>query len=159
MERREITAAVVEEARRLLAAGVDPPTIATQLGITEYVLGVIARGCPDNVPAPGSRRSGQRVRNARRGIDAVTIRRVQRMLEVGWLGHGEIAREAGVSLGMVTAVARGQRVAITQGKPPLEEGERFLEKPIRCSVCKALLTVVPCRVCRTRREADGGAPL
>jgi len=94
MERREITAAVVEEAQRLLAEGMDPSTIATRLGITEYVADLLARNVsekPDRIPPP---RTARRVPNSQRAVGATAIRGVQRMLEAGLLSKGEIARAA-----------------------------------------------------------------
>jgi hypothetical protein len=85
------------------------------------------------------------------GVEAVTVRRIQRMLDVGWLNHKEIAREAGVSANFVADVASGRRQAVTLGMPILTEGEQFLPRPIRCIGCAALISVVPCRGCRARR--------
>ena len=42
MDHTVVTAAVITEADRLLAEGLDHATIAAQLGITEYVVGVVA---------------------------------------------------------------------------------------------------------------------
>jgi hypothetical protein len=65
------------------------------------------------------------------------------MLAVGMLSPKEIAREAGVSKNIVTAVAGGKRMAITAGAPALDVDQRFLPEPIRCSVCHALVSIVP----------------
>jgi len=78
---------------------------------------------------------------------------VQRMLAAGILRQGEIARESGVSPSLVSAVAAGRRQPISTWRPCLQEGERFLPEPIRCSVCRANISVVPCRACRTRRNS------
>jgi hypothetical protein len=80
------------------------------------------------------------------------------MLAVGFLSRTAIAREARVSPHTVRAIANGQRQAITVIPPQIEiaADERFLPKPIRCSGCHALVSVVPCRVCRARREATRG---
>jgi len=96
--------------------------------------------------------TGRRAPNSQKGIDAATIRSIQRMLGAGMLPHAEIAREAGVSTNMVSDVAAGRRQAVTMGRPPLADDERFLAEPIRCSVCRAKISIVPCRACRTRRE-------
>jgi DNA-binding CsgD family transcriptional regulator len=152
MQRTEITAAVVDEAEKLLADGMDRAAVASRLGISEYVLGVLAhahrRG---NGRAPAPRRSGRRVPNSQHGIDATTIRMIQRMLAAGILGQVKIARAAGVSPNTVGDVAAGRRKAIRLAKPVLDEGETFLPEPIRCSVCRATISVVPCRACRAIR--------
>jgi len=154
LDRREITAEVVEEADRLTASGADAATIATRLGITEYVARLLFRNAslPRRLGRP--RPSSRQVINARSGLDATTIRRIQRMLEVGWLSHREIAREADVSANAVGDVASGKRLAVTLTPPILSEGEEFLPRPIRCPVCRARVSVVPCRACGARREAE-----
>jgi hypothetical protein len=157
LDRREITAEVVEQADRLAASGADAATIATRLGITEYVAGLLVRNAslPHRLGRP--RPSSRRVANARAGLDATTIRRIQRMLEVGWLSHREIAREAGVSANAVGDVASGKRLAVTLSPPILSDGEEFLPRPIRCPVCRARISVVPCRACAARREMGKAA--
>ena len=157
MHRVEITAEVVRQADRLARFGIDPTTIATRLGITEYVAGLLVRNAGRNGRKRRSIVATRQVHNAQRGLDATTIRRIQRMLEVGMLTHTEIAREAGVSLNTITAVATGRRTAVTLSRPHLNDGERFLPEPIRCSVCRARISVVPCRACRARREMEGVA--
>ena len=47
----------------------------------------------------------------------------------------------------VSDVATGKRAAITLSRPKLNEGETFLAEGIRCSVCKATISVIPCRAC------------
>ena len=91
------------------------------------------------------------------GLDASTIRMIQRMLAVGILGHKAIAREAGVSPNMVTDVANGKRKAVTLSRPQLDEEEQFVREPIRCDQCGALISVVPCRACCARQERDGSS--
>ena len=153
MQRTEITAEVVAKADLLATFGIDPATIAARLGITEYVAGLLVRNVslPPRLgqPQPSSRRAP----NSQRGLEATTIRRIQRMLEVGWLNHQEIAREAGVSANIVAHVASGKRTALTLARPRLSRGEQFLPEPIRCRGCHALLSVVPCRVCRLHLAA------
>ena len=154
MDHKEITAAAVTEVEQMLGQGVDHATIAARLGITEYVVGVIANDSNrDKGPPHPPRSVNHRVRNARSGIDATTIRMIQRMLEVGILGYAEIAREAGVSTNTVGDVARGKRQAVTLLRPVLAKGEQFLAQPIRCGVCLASISVVPCRACNTRHKA------
>ena len=94
MERTEITAAVITEVDRLLGQGIDHATIAARLGVTEYVVGVIANDAnrPEDPPRPPKRVS-HRVRNAQSGVDATTIRMIERMLQVGMLRN----RHNGVS--------------------------------------------------------------
>ena len=154
MDHKEITQAMVTEAERLLGQGIEQAIIAAWLGMSEYVVGVIANdpNRPQGVPRPPTR-VNHRIRNARSGIDATTIRMIQRMLDVGILGYAEIAREAGVSTNTVGDVARGKRQAVTLSRPVLAKGEQFLAQPIRCGVCRALISVVPCRACNARREA------
>ena len=153
MYRTEITAKLVAEVERMLSEGVDHATIARRLDVTPYVVQLLA----DNRDLPPcgkqSRRGPRRVPNMQRGIDAVTIRTVRRMLEVGILRQVEIAREAGISPNMVGDVAAGRRLPVSTWRPYLQAGERFLPEPIRCSICRGLISVVPCRACRARREA------
>ena len=152
MDRRPITAAITNEIDRLLAAGIGHTAIATQLGVTDYVVQVIA-GDKDRPPR---RRTKRRVHNRQPGVDAITIRMIQRMLDVGILNSGEIAREAGVSRGVVEGLATGKREPVSTERPIVfkDLGERALRTPIRCSGCHATITVVPCRACRARRESE-----
>ena len=154
MQHKEITAAVVEEVERLLAEGIDAAVVSARVGISPYVTGVIAHGYASQGRPPAPRTSQRRILHARRGIDATTIRMIRRMLDVGILNHVEIAREAGVSPNTVSDVANGKRPALTLVHPTLDEGERFLSEPIRCSVCGGLISVVPCRACRVTREKN-----
>ena len=154
MGHKEITPTMVTEAERLLGQGIEQATISARLGITEYVVGVIAND-PNRLEGPPRppKRVSHRVRNARSGVDATTIRMIQRMLEVGILNYAGIAREAGVSTNTVGDVARGKRQAVTLVRPVLAEGEQFLVQPIRCDGCSASISVVPCRACNARGEA------
>ena len=104
---------------------------------------------------PARRRTERRVHNRQPGVDAVTIRMIQRMIDVGILNYGEIAQEAGVSRGVVEGLATGKREPVSTERPIVfkDLGERALPKPIRCSGCRATITVVPCLVCRARRES------
>lgn len=153
MQRTEITAELVAKADLLATFGIDAPMIAARLGITEYVADLLARNAslPPCLGQPHP--SGQRAPNSQRGLEATTIRRIQRMLDVGWLNSQQIAREAGVSADIVGRVASGKRKALTLARPRLSRGERFLREPIRCRGCHALLSVVPCRACRLELAA------
>jgi hypothetical protein len=153
MYRAEITAALVAQAEGMLAEGADHAAIARRLGITPYIVQLLADNRHLTACGKTPRRVKRRAANMRLGIDAVTIRMVQRMLAAGILRQGEIARESGVSPSLVSAVAAGRRQPISTWRPCLQEGERFLPEPIRCSVCRANISVVPCRACRTRRNA------
>ena len=158
MVRTDITPALVEQAEQLLAAGVTVPVVAARLNITPYVVGVIANE-PDRRPGPPPppRTATRRVPNMQPGLDASTIRMIQRMLAVRILSHVEIAREAGVSPNTVTDVASGKRQAVTLSRPQRDEEEQFLREPIRCEQCRALISVVPCRACRATSEKDGSS--
>lgn len=151
MQRTQITADVVSEAQRMLDAGAEHAAIASQLGLTPYVVGVLARNrhvhpCGESLPS-----ATRRVANRQYGVDATTIRMIRRMLDVGILSRVEIGRLAGVSHSTVINVAHGERLPVSTWVPYLQPDERFLEEPIRCSVCGGLISVVPCRACRTRR--------
>lgn len=153
MHRTEITAEVVRQADMMLTLGLDAETIAERLGITAYVVRVMA-GDHDRI----GRRSRPQLFtkgmvNPRRAVDATTIRMIQRMLDVGILRRGEIAREAGVSRSIVEQVASGRREAVSTARPPLCRGERFLRKPVRCDQCRAMISIVPCRACHAREAA------
>ena len=154
MDRSRITSAVVEAVDRMLASRLDHATIASQLGITRYVVGVITGDKHGKGRKPRAEQSARQVINAQRGVDAATIRMIQRMLEVGFLNQKAVAREAGVSMHVVSEVALGRRRAVTGERPCVfkDLGERFLPEPIRCSVCRAKILIVPCRACRARRE-------
>lgn len=152
MDRTEVTAAVVKKAESMLDAGARHTVIAGRLGLTSYVVGLLARNRHLPPGGPSSRSLARRIRNTQRGIDATTIHMIRRMLDAGILPQVEIARLAGVSANTVGDVASGKRLPLSTWEPYLQAGERFLKEPIRCSVCRGLVTVVPCRVCRTRRE-------
>jgi len=155
MDRKQITAAVIEEADRLLAEGVDHAVVAARVGITEYVVRVMAEDQGRVGRMPPADTLGRRILNRQNCVDAATVRMIQRMLDVGWLTRCQIAREVGVSSNFVTAVARGKRLPISSERPPLDKGERFLKVPIRCEGCHAKITIVPCRACKARRVAYG----
>lgn len=154
MEHKEITAALVAEIDRLLAEGRRYATVAKRVGVTRYLVEVIARdkervgreAPPDN--------EGLRYPDRPNSVDAGTVRMIQRMLKVGILQKREIAREAGVSPNFVRFVAQGRRAVIDTSRPPLSPGERFLPVPIRCSVCRSRLSIVPCRACAARRAQN-----
>ena len=157
MERREITAAVVAEIDRLLAEGRRHTTIAKRVGVTKYVVQVIVRD-KERCGRPTPKRcNGSRYPHRPNTTDAATVRMIQRMLEVGILRHYEIAREAGVSSNFVSLVAQGKRVPLDTSRPPLAADERFLPVPIRCSVCRRKISIVPCRACKAVRESKKSA--
>ncbi|MBN2474275.1 MAG: hypothetical protein JXB62_06690 [Pirellulales bacterium] len=154
MLHREITARVVADVERRLAEGVGPQAVAAELAVTPYVAGLIAQNAGRQALPMRPRKTARRIRNRQACVEAVTIRRIQRMLEVGQLRHKEIAREAGVSVTLVAKVARGRRAAITPLRPILSDGEEFLRTPGRCRGCGALISVVPCRACRHAARAE-----
>ena len=152
MDRKVITAAIVEQADRLLVFGLDHATIAARVGITEYVVGVMVgdrhrdgRRQPPDLHA-------RHVHNRQRAVDVSVIHMVQRMLAIGILNHRQIAREAGVSPNLVARIAGGRRVAVSTIRPVLNEGERFLPEPIRCGQCGRRICVIPCRACLAERQ-------
>ena len=154
MYRKPITAAAIDHVDRLLAEGKDHALIAGQTGVTEYVIGVIV-GDKLRVGRPQpSDRFARRSTNPIRSIDAGTIRMIQRMLGVGVLNQRQIAREAGVSAHIVQMVSTGERLTVTTERPLVfaELGELFLEEPIRCQECGAMIYITPCRACRARRN-------
>ena len=155
MARKEITPALVEKVEGLVAQKVELPAISGRLGITEYVVAVIAGddGRRDRPSLP-HRNVSRRIPNTKPGIDATTIRRIQRMLAAGILSHVEIAREAGVSVNTVSDVVTGKRKAITTKRLNPSCGEQFLPEPIRCGECGAMVSIVPCRACRARRQQN-----
>lgn len=152
MQHAEITAAVVEEVERLLAEGIDAAVVSARAGVSPYVAGIIAHECNGKPRPRATPRSDRRIRNVHQGVDATTVRMIQRMLDVGILRQGEIAREAGVASSTVREVADGRRPAITRVRPVLDEAEQFLSEPIRCSVCGRLISVIPCRACAATRQ-------
>ena len=150
MQRRQITAAVIDGVDRLLAIRLDYPTIATRLGISEYIVGVVdGDELGKGRPQPKDLYRHPAV-NPADGVDTATIRMIRRMLQVSVLTRREIAREASVSLDTVEDVAMGRRIALSTRKPIIfkDLGERFLERPVRCSHCGAMLSIAPCRACR-----------
>jgi hypothetical protein len=155
MDRKEITPALVEETERLLAEKVETAAIADRLGITQYVVEVIAHDVNRRVgPSHPQGQTGRRIPNSKPGIDASTIRMIQRMLAAGILNHVAIAREAGVSTNVVSDVASGKRKAVTTKRLHPAEGEQFLPEPTRCRDCGALISITPCRACRARLERN-----
>ena len=153
MERQEITTAIVAEIDRMLAEGRRHTTIAKRLGVTKYVVQVIVHD-KDRIGRPAPKNSdGSRYSHRQNTTDVATVRMIQRMLEVGILRYTEIAREVGVSKNFVIRVAQGKRVPLDTSRPSLAAGERFLPMPIRCSVCRRKLSIVPCRACRAVRES------
>lgn len=155
MARKEITPALVDQVEGLVAEKVALPEISGRLGITEYVVAVIAGddGRRDRPSLP-QRTVSRRIPNTKPGIDATTIRRIQRMLAAGILSHVEIAREAGVSPNTVSDVVTGNRKAVTTKRLNPSRGEQFLAEPIRCGQCGAMVSIMPCRACRARREKN-----
>lgn len=150
MQRRQITGAVIMGVDRLLAQGLDYPTIAKRSGITEYVVGVVdGDELGKGRPQPRDLYSHQAT-NPADGVDTATIRMIRRMLQASVLTRREIAHEARVSLDTVEDVAMGRRIAMSTRRPIIfkDLGERFLERPVRCSHCGAMISIAPCRVCR-----------
>jgi hypothetical protein len=148
MNRVEVTADLVHRAEQMLTVGIGTSTIASRLGLTRYVVGVIVAdhrrpGPPPPPPPPASRR----VPCACRSVDPGTIRLVRRMLDIHYLNHSEIAREAGVSESTVSAVARGARHLGMGLRPRLDAGERYVPEGARCPQCGASIVVLPCRAC------------
>ncbi len=77
---------------------------------------------------------------------------IQRMLGVGVLNQRQIAREAGVSAHIVQMVSTGKR-SDRYHRATLclrRLGELFLEEPVRCQECGAMIHITPCRACRAR---------
>jgi hypothetical protein len=148
MHRTEITAAVVDQADRLLTFRLDHATIAKRLGLSEYVVGVIAgdRGRDGRQQPPD--RPRRQMPDRPNAMDSSVVRMVQRMLAVGMLNYSQIAREAGVSLNFVAQIARGERPPISTLRPVLSDGEQFVPESARCDGCGRTIYVVPCRACR-----------
>ena len=145
-----VTASVVGEIDRLLAEGLTPATISTRLNVSAYVVGVIAGDKIGRECQPPSGLSDCRAANRSDDVDAVTIRRIQRMLAVGWLNREQIAHEAGVVANTVSKVALGKRPLRTLRHMEVGDTQAVLREPIRCAGCGALLTVAPCQACYTR---------
>ena len=156
MDRILITAEVVAEADLLLAFGIDHATISSRLGITEYVVGLMATDSARRGRRHPRQHSRRRVLNPRYSVDVATIRMIRRMLNAGILNHNQIAREAGVSRIVVEKIANGERLAIRASKALVFDdlGERCLEESIRCGGCGATIWIVPCRTCRARRSSS-----
>ena len=153
LQRRAITAAVVAGIDRLLAERRRHTTIAKRLGVSKYLVQVVAHD-KDRIGRPAPKQDeGFRYPNRPNATDAATVRMIQRMLEVGILRHPEIAREVGVSRNFVSEVAVGKRVPLDTSRPPLVSDERFLPESIRCSVCRRRISIVPCRACKAVRES------
>ena len=110
MQRQEITGRLVLAIERELRKGRPHDKIAAELGVSAYVVRVIA----GDKEREGRRQPRDEPHNRRRRlckqhrIDWATIRRIERMLEVGWLDRTGIAREAGVSPCIVSMVSTGQ---------------------------------------------------
>ncbi len=154
MDRTEITIGVVEDIDRLLAKATPQAVIAERLKVSEYLVGVIAGDKLGRGRRPRPISVGQAPFNRLRGVDSATIRMIQRMLEVNILVQRQIAIETGVSLRIVEMVAAGVRPPRSTEKPFVfkDLDEQFLEVPIRCNECGAMISIVPCRACRTLRS-------
>lgn len=154
MEHTQVTVGVVEEIDWMLAQGTAHAVIADRLKVSEYLVGVIAGDKLGRGRRPPPSSSGQRTFNRSRGIDAATIRMIQRMLQVNMLSQRQIARETDVSTRVVEMVAAGKRLPVSTEHPFVfkDLGERFLEKPIRCTHCGAMISIAPCRACRALRS-------
>jgi hypothetical protein len=154
MERPKITPTLVQKIERLLAKGIEHAVVAGQLRVTEYVVAVIAQDEDRNVRKPRISKSHRPHPKPHQGVDAATVRMIQRMLEVGMLSQKEIAREVGTSMFLVKKIALQQRVAVSTDKPHVfaDLGERFHESPPRCGVCGTKIEITPCRICRARKR-------
>lgn len=154
MHHTEITATLVEEIERLLTQETAHAVIADRLKVSEYLVGVIAGDKIGRGRRPPPEVVGQRLFNHLRGIDAATIRMIQRMLQVNMLPQRQIALETGVSTRMVEMVAAGERLPVSTEHPFVfkDLGERFLATPIRCTHCGAMISIAPCRACRALRS-------
>jgi transcriptional regulator with XRE-family HTH domain len=150
MLRTPITETVVEEIDQLLAQDVALEVIAKRLNITPYVVGVIAGDESGRGRQPPPGRYDGRAANGTQGIDAITIRRIERMLAVGWLEQEQVAREAGVSPNTVSEIALGRRPYFAARYRKSPKGQLILRDPIRCLGCGALVNIVPCQACYTR---------
>ena len=154
MDHTEVTATVVEEIDRLLAQQAAHSVIAGWLKVSEYLVGVIAGDKIGRGRRPPPSSSSQGTFNRLRGIDAATIRMIQRMLQVKMLSQRQIGRETDVSTRIVEMVAAGKRLPVSTERPFIfkDLGERFVEKRVRCTDCGAMLSIVPCRACRALRS-------
>ena len=154
MDRRPITGSVVDEIERLLSQGIRRDVIASHLGVTKYIVQVIAEDEQDRRQAQPRQHSTAVAPRFYKFIDAATIRMVQRMLAAGDLNRSQIAREADVSPQLVQRIWKGKRLAVSAQRPHVfkDIGEKFLEKPVQCDECQAMIEIVPCRACRARRH-------
>jgi hypothetical protein len=147
MEWQVITPELVHRAEQMLWVDIEAPIVASQLGVSEYVVGVIAGDDRRPGPPPAPRPVSRRVTRACRSVDAGTIRLIRRMLDARSLNYVEIAREAGVSESTVSAVARGVRHLGTGLRPRLDAHEQYLPEGTRCTRCGLSVVVLPCRAC------------
>lgn len=152
MDRKEITAEIVAGIERLLLFGLKPAAIASRLGVSRYVVRVIAGDKHRPACAPPTEPKSRRIPNACRALDASTVRMVRRMLDVGFLPPSEIAREARVSESTVSVIARGQWRVGERFPPRLMDGEQYVSEGTRCPTCGAAIVVVPCRACGARGD-------
>jgi len=154
--RPEITPELIAQAERLLAEGHPQDQIAKELGITAYVVGLIAEQLgKSSSKKPSCSRKPPRQRPCQprpAGLDAATIRLIQRMLALNWYHNSEIGLAARVSHDIVGAVKAGRRKAVNQARPVLSEGERFIPETIRCPTCGYRVEILPCRICAATRE-------
>lgn len=81
---------------------------------------------------------------------------VRRLLVAGELSQRQIARQTGVSRGMVHAIANGRRTArFAEEKRPDDPTPDILSLPERCPVC-GYRVYLPCQICRARRYVARG---
>jgi hypothetical protein len=150
MVRAPITAAVVEEIDRLLAMCFAPATISEWMNVSEYLVHVIDGDAIGKGRRPPHDSSNDRSMSHSDAVDAMTIRRIQRMLAVRWLNREQIAQEVGVLANTVSQVAHDRRLFRVPRHREVGDTQAVLREPIRCKSCGASISIAPCHACYTR---------
>ncbi len=88
-------------------------------------------------------------------MDDALRERVESLIATDLLSDSEIARRLGIHQTTVSRIHRALAlVARDASLDDLRPGERRLPRPMRCPDCGGLITVVPCRLDRIRRQME-----
>lgn len=83
-------------------------------------------------------------------IEDCVIERIQKLLDEGCMTHRKIAETVGVSRGLVSQVARGERRSVGVRENGLGGASAGVTKTpsYKCSGCNRNVTTIPCIACQ-----------
>lgn len=82
-------------------------------------------------------------------IPDFVIEEAQKLLEQGGMSYRKIAAQVGVSRGVVSEVAQGNRRPCGVDENGVN-GDSVIVSPIKCVGCGRLIIIIPCVACRAR---------